>query len=406
MEKQKLDDNEIYEILASFESEFYERFPNGERDIQKVQFYTDFEIKGIRDFQISGVFVTQEVDEDGNVTHHLYYREPSNEILSIDADGNVQVSPEWREIIKDINFDKTMVRNNSEDGKLRGASERAKPEEMKKALKDDKQEQEDEQEQSEEEEIEQDLGEQGEDLGITNYKKIKDPHISEKMPEVFGGGEENGIAFSNKLNRFVIISKVNGQYRLNENIQPAQMTWKSIISIDPNGEKIERKVPYALMKMPNNQEKEIAVTIGQYGYVDIETVDVLPCQERVARAVRVEGEGRDNEQSREAIIDQQAGGKEYNHKTADAVNAIEEMQREQEGTADIDSGITEDDYIPETQMTWGELREGARGEPLETLITRYNEEMNKRGAKSSQEAVNTILADYGRLPGQRQKGTN
>lgn len=400
MEKQKLDDNEIYEILASFESEFNELFQNDERDIQKVQFYTDFEIKGIRDFKISGVFATQEIDKDGNATHHLYYREPSNEILSIDAEGNVQVSPEWREIIKDINFDKTMLQNNGKDGNLRGVSKKAKTEEMKKALKEDKQGEE-EQSQSEEE-IEQDLEQQGEDLGITNYKKIKDFHISEKMSEVFSQGEENGIAFSNKLNQFVIISKVNGQYQLNENIKPAQVTWKTVISIDPNGEKIERKVPYALMKMPNNSEKEIAVTIGQYGYVDIETVDVLPCQERVARAVRVEGEGRDAEQSREAIIDQQAGGTEYNHKTADAVNAIEEMQIEKEGTTDI----TEDDYIPETQMTWGELREETQGEPLETLITRYNEEMNNRGAKSSQEAVNTILADYGRVPGQRQKGTN
>ena len=406
MEKQKLNDNEIFEILASFETEFDEQFQNDERSIQKVQFYTDFEIKGIRDFQISGVFATQEVDKDGNTTHHLYYREPSNEILSIDAEGNVQVSPEWRDVIKGIDFDKSMIQNNSKDGKLRGVSERAKPEEMKKALKDGKQEEKKEQSQSEEEEIEQDLGEQGEELGITNYKKIKDSHISEKMPEVFSQGEENGIAYSNKLNKFVIISKVNGQYQLNENIQPAQMTWKSIISIDPNGEKIERKVPYALMKIPNNSAKEIAVTIGQYGYVDLETVDVLPCQERVAREVRREGEDLSAEEENPIRRAAEAGGKEYNHDIAHSVNEVEEMQREQEDSGDIESSITENDYIPNTNITWGELREKTQGEPLETLVTRYNEEMNNRSAKSSQEAVNTIIEDYGRLPGQRQIGTN
>ena len=39
----------------------------------------------------------------------------------------------------------------------------------------------------------------------------------------------------------------------------------------------------------NREDKEIAVNIGQYGEISIETVDVLPCQERVARGVREDG---------------------------------------------------------------------------------------------------------------------
>ena len=77
------------------------------------------------------------------------------------------------------------------------------------------------------------------------------------------------------------------------------MTWKTIISIDENGDQIERKVPHSLMRVPNDLEKEIAVTIGNYGEIDIETVQITPCQERVARQVRTEPEGIEAEETKQ-----------------------------------------------------------------------------------------------------------
>ena len=206
------------------------------------------------------------------------------------------------------------------------------------------------------------------------------------MPDVFDKSGEYGIAYTK--NGFVIISKVNGHYQINDKIQPAKTTMKSVISIDENGEKIERKVPHALMKT-NNPEKEMAVSIGQYGDIDIETVKVLPCQERIARGVRTQGEGANKEESYEIRREFVTEGREYEHKLAHQVKEVEEAQKESTGTTDVD--ITEEDYIPDTEKTWGELMEET-GESLPKLIERYNREMQT--SQSSEQAVETIESDY------------
>lgn len=287
-----------------------------------------------------------------------------------------------------------MEENEKSPERLKGISKKATPEEMEETLK------ENDEQSDETKQIEQDLAEQGEDLKISKYRQIKDSHIDERMPEVFKDGEENGIAFSNKLNRFVIISKVNGQYQINENVEPARMTYKTIISISPDGQQVERKVPYALMKLPNNDEKEIAVTIDEYGISHIETVDVLPCQERIARAVREENEGLEGEEQLEIRRDFETEGKEYKHDIAHKVKDIEQAQKEANQTVDYD--ITPDDYIPNTEMTWGELMEDT-GESLPKLIERYNREMAESD-RDSKDVVDTIEQDYGMV--NRQHETN
>jgi len=398
--KRNLEEKEVLAILDAFEREFNQRFQSKDRELQKVKFYENFEIKGIRDAEISGVFVTEELDSKGNTIYHLYYGDPSNEILSVEGEGKVQISEQWREALGDVDFEKTLEINDREEGRLKGISEKAKPEEMKKALKSS---QESEKEQDEETEtVQQDLQEQDEDLEITEFTKIKDPYIHEKMPGVFKSGQESGIAFSNKLNRFVIISKENGHYQINDNIEPARMTWRTIISIDENGEKIERKIPYALMELPNNQDKEIAVTMDNYGDVDIETVTVTPCQERVSRAVRTGHEGIEGEESYQMRTETKAQGMHYEHDIAHGVKKAEDAERDQGKSVDYER--SEDDYIPNTDKTWGELMQET-GESLPKLLERYDNEMKGQGITSEQ-AVETIEEDYGRLPGQRQRGTN
>ena len=153
------------------------------------------------------------------------------------------------------------------------------------------------------------------------------------------------------------------------------------------------------MQIKNNDEKEISVTIGQYGEIDIETVDVLPCDERIARGVRMQGEGIEKEESYQVRNEFETEGKEYSHELAHKSNNILEKQEEQ--TEKQEYQITEKDYIPNTQMTWGELMEET-GEKLPTLIERYNREMEKEGAES-QKAVETIEQDYGNITHNRNR---
>lgn len=396
------EEKEILNILGSFENQLGENLKEIDTEIESVKYYNDFSFNGEFIEGFENIFITVEKDKNGEITYNLY-NSNMKKILSMDSEGKIKESIEdFEKTLGKINIKELIEENEVEKGKLKGISENATSEEMEKALVGkEKEKEEEEKENSEDEEtqeIEEDLQEQGEDLRISKYRKIKDSHISERMPEVFQDGTENGIAYSNKLNRFVIISKVNGHYQINENVEPARMTWKTIISIDPDGNKVERKVPHALMQLPNNQEKEIAVTLDEYGDADIETVNVLPCQERVARHVRSEGEGIEKEENLEMRTEFKTEGKEYEHDLAHQVKEIEQAQKDENKTVDYD--ITPDDYIPNTEITWNELMEET-GESLPRLIERYNREMEKEGA-DSKEVVETIENDYGIFPNRQR----
>ncbi len=410
------DEKETLQKIATVETSVGQHIQQkSQRELVATKYYSEFVINTKRGpVTLNNVFITAERNQDGKMSYHFrWIRENKDgeqtieENLVVDENGKVYAPDGLKDYLGDaeIDIEELMSENDSEKGRLKGISEKAEPEEMKKALKgEDKQrdkapeeEKQDKEQDEETQEVEEDLEEQGEDLRISKYRQIKDSHIGERMPEAFGDGAENGVAFSNKLNRFVIISKVNGHYQLNENVQPARMTWKSIISINPNGESVERKVPHALMKT-NRDDKEIAVTIGQYGEVDIETVDVLPCQERIAREVRSDGEGADKQESLEVRNEFKQEGKEYKHDIAHRVKDIEQAQKDANQTVDYD--ITPDDYIPNTEMTWGELMEDT-GESLPKLIERYNREMMNK-ERDSKDVVDTIEQDYGNVNRQHE----
>lgn len=403
------DEKETLQEMSTVESSVGQHIQEkSQRELVSTKYYSEFVINTPKGpVTLNNVFITAERNKEGEMSYHFRWiikdengEQLIEENLVVGENGEVYVSDGLKDYLGDAQIDIEEFMSENDDikkGRLKGISEKAEPEEMKKALKgEDKQ---GNKEDKETQQIEKDLKEQGEDLRISKYRKIKDTHVAERIPEVFGDGEENGLAYSEELNGWIMTSKVNGQYQINENVEPAKMTWKSIISIDPNGESVERKVPHALMKT-NRDDKEIAVTIGQYGEPDIETVDVLPCQERIAREVRSDGEGLEEQESREMRMQLDNGGKEVKHEIAHQVQDIEKAQKDANQTVDYD--ITPDDYIPNTEppRTWGELMKNT-GESLPKLIERYNREMSKEGTES-QKAVDTIEQDYGNINRQHQ----
>ena len=365
-----------------------------QRELITTKYYSEFVINTPKGpITLNNVFITTERNKQGDMSYHFRWLKENEdgeqiieESIAIDENGEVYVSEALKDYLGDaiISQEELMKENdNPKRKRLKGISEIAD----KKSIKQYEQEN---QQDDEINQVEADLQQQGEDLKISGYRKIKDTHVGERMPDVFENGTENGLAFSNKLNSYVLISKVDGKYQLNKNVEPAKLTWKSIISIDPNGEGVERKVPHSLMKT-NRDDKEIAVTIGQYGEPDIETVDVLPCQERISREVRSEGEGLEKQESLEIRKQFEQQGTEFKHDIAHNVQDIEEAQKEADVT--VDYNITPDDYIPNTETTWGELMEET-GESLPKLIERYNREISKEGA-DSKKVVEIIEYDYG-----------
>lgn len=393
------EEKQILAILDSFEQELQARLQENNGEVENIKYYEKFKMG---DIDFNNIFITTEKDAEGNFTFHVYSGSSSNEILAVDKDGKVSsIIPELEAYLSNINLEEVIAENEKEPGRLKGISEKMTPEEVKEMLEgkekivDEEEQETDEQQEDKgettEEKIKKDLEEQGEDLEISNYRKIKDKNVAERMPQVFGNSEENGIAYSNKLNRFVMLTKVNGKFKINDNVEPAQTAWKTIISIDENGESIEKRVPHALMETSNDKQ-EIAITYGPYGEIDIETVEVLPCDERIARGVRMQGEDATQEESYQIRNEFETEGTEYSHELAHQVNEVENAQRD---SGQVDMNITEEDYIPNTQKTWGELVDET-GESLVKLVERYNREMQKPDAEPKK-VVEIIEADYGAI---------
>ena len=393
------EEKQILAILDSFEQELQARLQENNGEVENIKYYEKFKMG---DIDFNNIFITTEKDAEGNFTFHVYSGSSSNEILAVDKDGKVSsIIPELEAYLSNINLEEVIAENEKEPGRLKGTSEKMTPEEVKEMLEgkekivDEEEQETDEQQEDKgettEEKIKKDLEEQGEDLEISNYRKIKDKNVAERMPQVFGNSEENGIAYSNKLNRFVMLTKVNGKFKINDNVEPAQTAWKTIISIDENGESIEKRVPHALMETSNDKQ-EIAITYGPYGEIDIETVEVLPCDERIARGVRMQGEDATQEESYQIRNEFETEGTEYSHELAHQVNEVENAQRD---SGQVDMNITEEDYIPNTQKTWGELVDET-GESLVKLVERYNREMQKPDAEPKK-VVEIIEADYGAI---------
>ena len=366
-----------------------------QREIVATKYYSEFVINTEKGpITLKDVFITAEQDQNGKTSYHFRWinenekgEQVVSECLAIDADGKVKTSGDLAKYLgEELDIEGLMESNDLENGRLKGASEK-----VSKLEKDEQ----DNSPKGKEQEIEQDLQEQEQDLGLTNIREIKDiQNIKERMPEVFGDSDEHAQGYSKTLGRFVMVEKVQdggkSRWQLNEKIQPAQRTLRTIISIDEKGDKIERKVPYALMKT-NRSDKEIAVTYGQYGTVNIQTVDVLPCQARVARQVREQGEDMSGQEDAQIRRDFKAGGKEYTHDFAHQVEEIEETKMENDQQPE--NQITEEDYIPNTKMTWKELMEET-GESLPQLVERYNRDMAKAGQSDSQSVVQSIIDDY------------
>ena len=344
---------------------------------------------------LKNVFITAEQDQNGKTSYHFRWINENEkgeqiieECLSIDGDGKVHTEDDLAKYLgEELDIEELMKSNDSEKGRLKGVSEKISKVEKDEQTNDKG---------DESQEIDQDLKEQGQDLGLINVREIKDiQNIKERMPEAFGNSDEHAQGYSQTLGKFVMVEKVKdgkkSKWQLNEKVEPSQPTRRKIISIDEKGENIEKEVPYALMKT-NRSDKEIAVTYGQYGTVNIQTVDVLPCQERVARQVREQGEDGNGQEDAEIRREFKAGGKEYTHDLAHQVEEIEEI-KEDVNQKPVNQ-ISEDDYIPNTDTTWKELMEET-GESLPTLIERYDRDMTKGGEKAdSKSVVQNIIDDY------------
>lgn len=320
-----MDEEEIFQKLSTVESAVQDNIKAQKRELIVTKYYSEFTINTKDEpLILNNVFITIEKDANNNITYHFHQiNEQTKEIeerIFVDEKGNIHTNKELEQYLGDseIDIEDIIDKNDNEKGKTRAVSEKVKPEEMQEQLQPKKEEP--------EEQIEQDLGE---DIEITNYRQIKDSNLDRQMPQTFKGVEEKGTAYDKKSNRFIIVVKENGKFKMAEGIEPARPTMKSVISINEDGKEIERKVPHALMKT-NDSRKELSITIGDYGYVEIGTVNRLPCNERVEMQLRQDGEGKEGERNKKQRDLIEKGGTEAVHELAHEFNDEERIIQEAE----------------------------------------------------------------------------
>ena len=181
-------------------------------DIDFKEEYIDRKIEGLDANKASliekNVFITAEQDQNGKTSYHFRWINENEkgeqiieECLSIDGDGKVHTEDDLAKYLgEELDIEELMKSNDSEKGRLKGVSEKISKVEKDEQTNDKG---------DESQEIDQDLKEQGQDLGLINVREIKDiQNIKERMPEAFGNSDEHAQGYSQTLGKFVMVEKV------------------------------------------------------------------------------------------------------------------------------------------------------------------------------------------------------
>ena len=415
MEKDEIDLN-FEKKLNDVSESVKQTIQENDKKLIETRYYKEFVLNTKQgQLVLNDVFITLERNKEGDMEYHFRWAKENEqgemtieEKMMADKDGNVYSIEALREYFENttLDMDTALSKNDKERGRLRAIAE--EKEENKKDKEETKAPQNEEQE---EKKAEEDIKKEDKDIEISKFRRIKDNHLQERMPNVFNNNAEYAIAYSATLGSFVVLEareeidekgELRKNWKVNENVQTAGANYRSIISISENGDKVERKVPYALLRT-NKADKEIAITLEaqNYGELDIETVDVMPCQERVSRQVRTQGDGIEKQETLETRREFEKAGTQDGvnkkaHEIAHGFENAEEDQKE-DGEAIDPSMIDANTPIPDSDMTWGELSEET-GENILKLVERYNREkaeIQEKGEKpESENIIQTILYDY------------
>lgn len=384
-------EKDILAILGAFQQEFEKTEREDKRKITRVEYYECIKMEKC---EIDGVFITVEQSSDGNISYHLYYQSSQNEICTMDAEGNIKINANWEESVRETDLRKYLNKDNEKQEGLKGISEIKEPREMAQRLEQSKKEEpkEEKEDDKKEEQIQSDIGGQ-EDLGISYYRQIKDINFGEQMGMNLNGYQEIGLAFSETKNAFILVGKKDGVFQQVEGFELAHPTLKKVISIDEKGENIETEVPHALMET-NNSDKELSITIGQYGYIEVGTIDRLPCDERVKRQVGEQGETDSGRMDTHVNNTIEARGKSGLHDWAHD----KEMGEDTDNATDVTEEIrrNSDEYIPGTDTRWIDFanRCGYRGDgAIEHAQEIFLQEKGENPEITNKELVEQITED-------------
>lgn len=139
------------------------------------------------------------------------------------------------------------------------------------------------------------------DLRITSYRRIVDKVFPREFPETCGGAQEIGMAYSEEMKAFVLVADYGNGFEIARGTEPAKATMEKYYDIDKEKGTIERESPHALMKITGNgkatQTTELAIEIGQYGYIETKKVERTQKNNRIGKDVAEQGEKRTSQEN-------------------------------------------------------------------------------------------------------------
>lgn len=281
-------EKETMEKMDQFESNMRQNLEKGEK-ISSIEYYEKLKIKDGLEIN-SDIYIAKIANEDGTERVGIYAKDSDNLLGYVNEEGHIEfIDPLLRSLEIEITLE-DLKELNIEN--IRAKSEELTPKELEEYIEkqkednvEDEKDEKDSEEKDEKEANEELMENEGQDLEITYYKKIKDPKLQSEFPEL--KGKKLGLAYSSKLGQYIITEKDENGIKIADDIKPAKPTMRSVISIGESGDKVERKSPHALMKT-SRKDIEMSINIDTYGYIELGKVRVTPCNERVERPVKVQ----------------------------------------------------------------------------------------------------------------------
>ena len=340
-----------------------EQIGKHESQLVETKYYKDLVIETkLGPVSLGETYVTIERNKEGDMEYHFrWVKENDNgektieEKMVLDKDGNVFCIDGLKRALGNSQMDveELFKENDKEKGRLAG-SIKEKDEKDETSKEENEENRDDEQKQ-----VEKDLSSEGQDLKLSCFRKITDPHLQERMPSVFENSSEYAVAYSDTMSSFVILQKST--------------------EIGENGDKVEK------WKINESVQRSGTMDPENYGKIDMETVTVMTCgkelaghKEMLGRSTGLEGEGNVNGDGVEDYELRQRldrSGKDITgNPTAqdELIHGAKKVMKEKDQT---ENGVIADEEteIPETNLTYKDLKD-VTGKTVEELVEEQGDE--------------------------------
>ena len=198
------------------------------------------------------------------------------------------------------------------------------------------------------------------------------------------------MAYSEKLKSYILVAKYQDKFEIAKGTEPAKATMKQVYSIDREKQEINKESPKAIMPISGNGykngTKELSVTIGQYGYIETQVVDVSRENVRIGKDIQEQGESTKQEKTTKEKEQEKAWGTENTENEVDLI--------EDENNPDVDKMKQRiiDNIIEKYEDDLNSLYRGNEEEIQESIQRRIQKAVDK-GKITEEEIQKSVELD-------------